>query len=72
MIAKVGLETTLVEPQKQTTVKRTITPEERRKMIAERAYFNAEKRRFAPGQEEQDWLEAEKKVNALVGDYWLP
>jgi hypothetical protein len=30
-------------------------------MIAEAAYYRAEKRHFAPGQELDDWLEAEKR-----------
>jgi hypothetical protein len=34
-------------------------PETRRLMIAEAAYYLAEKRAFAPGGELQDWLEAE-------------
>jgi hypothetical protein len=42
--------------------------EERRSMIAEVAYFNAEKRGFEPGHEETDWLEAEKTVDSLLGN----
>ena len=34
----------------------------RRDLIAQRAYFKAEKRGFAPGFEIQDWLEAEQEV----------
>ena len=34
---------------------------ERRQKIAEAAYYKAERRGFAPGQEERDWLEAEKE-----------
>jgi hypothetical protein len=32
--------------------------------IAERAYFKAEKRGFAPGHELEDWLAAEKEIAA--------
>ena len=32
--------------------------------IAELAYFKAEKRGFAPGHEEEDWLAAEAEVDA--------
>ncbi len=32
--------------------------------IAERAYWRAERRNFAPGQELDDWLEAEREVDA--------
>ena len=37
--------------------------DERRRRIAEGAYYRAERRGFAPGQEEDDWLEAEKEVD---------
>jgi hypothetical protein len=40
--------------------------EERRRMIAEAAYFRAARREFAPGGELQDWLAAEREVNALL------
>lgn len=33
-------------------------------MIAEAAYYKAEKRRFAPGNDLRDWLEAEKEIAA--------
>jgi len=33
-----------------------------REMIAEAAYYKAEKRGFAPGMELQDWLEAEREI----------
>ena len=35
-------------------------------MIAEAAYYRAQKRRFVPGAEVLDWLEAEKEVDALT------
>jgi hypothetical protein len=35
-------------------------------MIAERAYYRAEKRGFAPGHELEDWLAAEREVAALA------
>jgi hypothetical protein len=34
--------------------------------IAERAYYKAERRGFAPGQEIEDWLAAEREVAALA------
>ncbi|MGB5224873.1 MAG: DUF2934 domain-containing protein [Arenicellales bacterium] len=43
-----------------------ITPEERWKMIAIAAYHKAEKRGFAPGNELQDWSEAEKEISKLL------
>jgi hypothetical protein len=38
---------------------------DRRQRIAEAAYFLAEARAFAPGHEEEDWLAAEARVDAL-------
>jgi hypothetical protein len=38
-------------------------PEERRFRIERAAYFKAEERGFAPGQEMQDWLEAERELD---------
>ena len=40
---------------------------ERHGMIAETAYYQAEKRGFQPGHEILDWLEAEKEVDKLLG-----
>ena len=34
--------------------------------VAERAYFKAERRGFAPGYELEDWLAAEREVAALL------
>lgn len=39
--------------------------EDRRRLIAEAAYFRAEQRGFVPGQEIEDWLAAELEVDAL-------
>ena len=38
--------------------------EERRHQIAEAAYFKALSRGFTPGHEREDWLEAEREVDA--------
>ena len=43
-----------------------ISAEERWRMIATTAYLKAEARNFAPGHETDDWLEAEKEVDALI------
>ena len=40
-----------------------LTPEERRRMIAEAAYLRAQNRNFNGGNPEQDWLEAEAEIN---------
>ncbi|MGR9087684.1 MAG: DUF2934 domain-containing protein [Gammaproteobacteria bacterium] len=41
-----------------------------RMMISEAAYFKAKSRGFAPGHEEEDWLEAEKEINSCVIGYF--
>jgi hypothetical protein len=54
----------------QATTKRTagrragrITPAKRQRMIAEAAYYRAERRGFAPGEALHDWLEAENDID---------
>ena len=37
--------------------------EHRRQRIAEAAYYRAKRRGFHPGNEEEDWLEAEKEID---------
>jgi hypothetical protein len=44
----------------------TVSEEARRAMIAEAAYLRAERRGFASGNEEEDWLAAEAEVDALL------
>ena len=41
--------------------------EMRRSMIAEAAYHIAERRGFGPGHEVEDWLHAEKEIDAALG-----
>ncbi len=36
-------------------------------LIAETAYFKAQKREFEPGHEEADWLEAEQELAKIMG-----
>lgn len=43
-----------------------LTPAERMKMIAEAAYYLAEKRGFSGGNELTDWVTAEKQVEAIL------
>jgi hypothetical protein len=40
--------------------------DERRRMIAKAAYFRAAQRGFAPGGELEDWLAAQREVDALL------
>jgi hypothetical protein len=44
-----------------------MTPEERHRMIAEAAYFRAARRAFQGGCPLQDWLEAEREIEAGDG-----
>lgn len=46
----------------------TLIGEDRRRMIAEAAYFRAEQRGFVPGSELEDWLAAEMEIDALLDD----
>jgi hypothetical protein len=43
-----------------------ITPQQRYQMIAEAAYFIAERRAFAAGDPAQDWLEAETEIDRIL------
>lgn len=61
---KVAKKTT--KPAEQDPSPITIAPEERWRMIAIAAYHKAEKRGFAPGNELQDWAEAEKEIDKLI------
>jgi hypothetical protein len=49
-----------------TAVTRFVDPERRAALIAEAAFFRAEKRGFAPGHEVEDWLAAESEVDAKL------
>ena len=40
--------------------------EERSRMVAEAAYFRAERRGFAPGGDLEDWLRAEADIDRLI------
>jgi hypothetical protein len=44
----------------------TVTEDQRRGMIALSAYLRAERRGFSPEGEAEDWLAAEKEVDALL------
>lgn len=43
-----------------------IEPERRHAMIAEAAFFQAERRGFAPGCELDDWLAAEREIDRAL------
>lgn len=44
-----------------------ITPEARKKLVAEVAYHLAEQRGFGEGCQLHDWLEAEAKIDRIYG-----
>ena len=54
--------------KKSAAVERVET-DQRNAMIAEAAYFKAESRDFAPGQEVADWLAAEREVEVLLATF---
>jgi hypothetical protein len=43
-----------------------VAPGERERMVAEAAYFIAERRRFAAGDALSDWLQAEAEIDARL------
>jgi hypothetical protein len=43
-----------------------VGPEKRTELIAEAAYFRAEKRGFLPGHDVEDWLAAEAEVDSKL------
>lgn len=45
---------------------RLVGPEVRACMIAEAAYFRAQRRGFAPGHELEDWLAAETEIDTAL------
>jgi hypothetical protein len=49
-----------------TTFTSFVGPEKRAELIAEAAYFRAEKRGFMPGHDVDDWLAAESEVDAKL------
>lgn len=44
-----------------------LTHEEIQRLIAEAAYYRAQRRGFAPGHEVEDWIEAETEVMTKLG-----
>ncbi len=50
-------------------VETAISSHDRRRMIAEAAYFHAERRGFEGGSPEEDWYEAEREIDDLLAKY---
>ena len=61
--------TTGTKPQAKTVAEQkamSITPEQRYQMIAEAAYYHAERRGFIIGDTAQDWLDAEVEIDRIL------
>jgi Protein of unknown function (DUF2934) len=56
-----------ISPAKATSAQKGngITAEQRYRMIAEAAYYIAEKRGFAPGDPSRDWADAEAQIRVM-------
>jgi len=61
-------QTTTKKPPRRTarTATKKVSPEQRWKMVAEAAYYKAEKRGFQGGDSARDWLEAEAEIDAQL------
>ena len=51
---------------KSSALEHSIDAGERHAMIAQAAYFRAERRGFAHGEELDDWLEAEREISRML------
>ena len=54
------------EAAKKAPAARAAAPQERHAMIAEAAYYMAERRGFESGHELEDWLVAESQIDAVI------
>lgn len=59
--------TVTTAPAATVAIQQRPSVDELRGMIAMAAYYRAVERHFAPGHELDDWLEAERQINALFG-----
>jgi len=57
---------TTMRPLRADVVATVIDPEHRRALIAQIAYYRAERRGFEPGHETEDWLSAEAEVDKAL------
>lgn len=58
--------TSSVRPSPATRIPHTISSEERHRLIAEAAYYRAERRGFANGDPVADWLAAEAEIEGRL------
>jgi len=61
-----GSEKTARKPVKAKLINTGITPDQRSQMIAEAAYYRAERRGFNPEGQVDDWLEAENMIDEMI------
>jgi hypothetical protein len=59
-----GAAMVVLESEAASAATSSIDPEVRRQMVAAEAYFRAERRGFAAGQEVEDWIAAESMVDS--------
>jgi hypothetical protein len=59
-----GAAMVVLESEAASAATSSIDPEVRRQMVAAEAYFRAERRGFAAGQEVEDWIAAEGVVDS--------
>jgi hypothetical protein len=63
-----GPKMVVLESEAVTAATSSIDPEVRRQMVAAEAYFRAERRGFAAGQEVEDWIAAESVVDSRFNE----
>ena len=68
VVGKVGERATQGSPAVAAGPKTPITAEARWRMIAEAAYFKAQRRGFTGGDTKRDWAEAEAEIDAWLLD----
>jgi hypothetical protein len=57
---------TTMRPLRADVVAAVIDPDHRRALIAQIAYYRAERRGFEPGHDAEDWLNAEAEVDTAL------
>lgn len=63
---KEKVDSDLQTPVKMKRAIKKVSEQELKKMIANNAYFRAQRRGFALGCEQEDWLAAEAEINAIL------
>lgn len=63
---KVAPEKKVATTAKTKKVQRQISNEERINLIQVAAFYIAERRGFSPGNEQQDWINAEREIDEMI------